>query len=468
VSLSGATRVAGTLLAIMGLAAGAAGCGDSSDLAIETVAAGDDFDEPTALAFRPGADGQLWVTNRGDDSIAIVSEPDGEATVVNRRDGYAEHFVALPSGISFDRTGKYFAVSNDSNNEVRGIDFKLNPERNRNFKNNNFMGPALFSAATYAQAGQSKRYLDDWPQPGFGHDPHDDLPRHQCPDKYWSTEASACVFPREGSHLDMLHGSPLSAGILHGESNVYYVLDGCGSRTARNRCRGDGHVVMYDFNRDHQEGNGFHGDGVTRRYLDAPFRRSKGVPSGIIEHDGSIYYADTGTGAVRRLHPDAGRREVLVGPWHPGAPSHHKHGTGITDWSDAAHGPADGDNPAAIDRWIATAGDQRLIAAAGSRWIKPMETLGEYSYVRDARGARIIPRAAVERPSGMAADEDHLYVADNATGRIHTFEWDGMRPGPMLETGSEGLGGLALDPSDEGWLYFTDTAGNSVNRVSVD
>ncbi|HZA90480.1 MAG TPA: hypothetical protein VE401_09625 [Solirubrobacterales bacterium] len=155
---------------------------------------------------------------------------------------------------------------------------------------------------------------------------------------------------------------------------------------------------MYDFNRDHQEGNGFHGDGVTRRYLDAPFRRSKGVPSGIIEHDGSIYYADTGTGAVRRLHPDAGRREVLVGPWHPGAPSHHKHGTGITDWSDAAHGPADGDDPAAIDRWIATAGDQRLIAAAGSRWIKPMETLGEYSYVRDARGARITRAARSSDP----------------------------------------------------------------------
>jgi hypothetical protein len=54
VSLSGATRLAGTLLSIMGLAGAAAGCGDSSDPAIETVVAGDDFDEPTALAFRPG------------------------------------------------------------------------------------------------------------------------------------------------------------------------------------------------------------------------------------------------------------------------------------------------------------------------------------------------------------------------------------------------------------------------------
>ena len=455
-------------LTLLGLAvvAGVAGCGGPSE--VEEVAGGDRFDKPTGLAFRPGAEGELWVTNHGDDSIAIVADAGGAATVSRRRDAYAEHFVAKPSGISFDSSGEYFAVANDSNNEVRGIDFKLNPERNRYFKDNNFMGPALFSAATYALAGQSKGYREDWPQPGYGHDPPDDMPRHQCVPKYWSQEATACIWPREGSHLDMLHGSPLSAGIVHQASNSYLLLDGCGSRTASNRCRGDGHVAMVDFNRDHQEGNGFHGDGIIRRFIDAPFSRSAGVPSGIVEHDGQIYYSDTGAGVVRRLDPASGSIDVLVGSWHPGPPSRHKQGTGPTDWAHVAHGPADGDDPAAIDEWIDSAGDRRLIDAQGRRWIKPMETLGEYSYVSGARGEEVLADDALQRPAGLAAGEDHLYVADNATGRIHTFDWDGLEPGPVLETGAERLGGLALDPSDEGEIYFTDIASDSVGRVTLD
>jgi hypothetical protein len=466
-SLQLPARIAAVVVALAGLGA-VAGCG-SSDPSVERVASGGDFDQPTALAFRPGDERELWVTNHGDDSIAIVSEPGVETTVENRRDGYAEHFVAKPSGIAFDDTGEQFAVSNDSNNEVRGLDFKLNPERNRFFKDNNFMGPTLFATNTYAQAGQSKRYLQDWPQPGYGHDPPDGgVPQHECPDRYWSVEAEACVFPREGSHIDMLHETPLSAGILHWTRNVFFVLDGCGKRTAENRCRGNGHVVMADFNRDHEEGNGFHGDGVIRRYPDAPFRRSEGVPSGIVEHDGSIYYADTGAGVVRRLRPDAGRTEVLVGPWHPGPASHHQKGTGVIDWSDAANAPADGDDPDAIDDWIARAGDQARIAAPGSCWIKPQESLGEYSNRGGALGEIVIPSGEVERPAGLAADEEHLYVADHATGRVHSFEWEGLEPGPVLETDAEGLGGLAIDPADQDWLYFTDLEANGVSRIRLD
>jgi hypothetical protein len=463
----GQMRIARPLLAIALLAAGAAGCGGTPGSAIETVASGSGLDEPTALAFRPGVEGELWVTNHGDDSIAIVSEPGGNATVDTRQDAYAEHFVARPAGISFDGSGKSFAVANDSNNEVRGMVFKLNPERNRHFKDNNFMGPTLFSADTYGLAGQTKKYLDDWPQPGWGHDPPADTQRHECPDEYWSPEADDCVWPREGSHLDMLHGSPLSAGILHDVTNAYYLLDGCGTRTANNRCRGDGHVVLVDFNRDHQEGNGFHGDGVIERYIDAPFERAEGISSGMVEHDGAIYYADTGAGVVRRLEPDSGEREVLVGPWHAGPVSHHEHGSGPTGWGDVAHGPADGDDPDAVDDWIDEHGDKRLIAAAGEDWIKPMETLGEYVYVRGAPGEAAIPPGTVERPSGLAAGEADLYVADNASGRIHSFTWDGMRPGPVLETGREGLAGLAVDPSDDRWLYFTDTAEDSIGRIRV-
>jgi sugar lactone lactonase YvrE len=457
------------MLALAGLAAMAVGCGDSSGDEVEMVASGEGVHEPTGLAFRPGAEGELWVTNHGDDSIAIVDDAGGEATVSNRRDAYAEHFVARPDGLAFDSRGEYVAVANDSNNEVRDMHFVMNPERNRFFKNNNFMGPTLFDASTYALAGQSKGYLDDWPQPGFGHDPPDDVPRHQCPAKYWSEEAANCIWPREGSHLDMLHGSPLAAGIVNLDSNLYFVLDGCGTRTATNKCRGDGHVVLVDFNRDHQEGNGFHGDGVIERFIDAPFTREEGVPSGIVEHQGEVFYADTGGGVVRRLDPDSGEREVAVGPWHPGPASHHLQGNGLTDWSDAAHGPPDGDDPRAVEDWVEDFGDTELIEELGRRWIKPQETLGEYVYVLGADGEEAVASGVAERPAGLAASDDRLYVADNANGEILAFSWDDFaQPQETIETGADSLGGLALDPADDGWLYFTDVGEDSVGRVALD
>jgi hypothetical protein len=99
---------AGAPVAIASLAAGATGCLGPSDPEVETVHAGAGLDQPTALAFRPGNPDEIWVTNRGDDSIAIVSDPGGEAAVDSRREAYAEHFVARPSGISFDRSWFYF------------------------------------------------------------------------------------------------------------------------------------------------------------------------------------------------------------------------------------------------------------------------------------------------------------------------------------------------------------------------
>jgi hypothetical protein len=56
----------------------------------------------------------------------------------------------------------------------------------------------------------------------------------------------------------------------------------------------------------------------------------------------------------------------------------------------------------------------------------------------------------------------------SATGRVHAFEWDRMRPGPVLETCAEGLEGLAVDPAGEDWPYFTDTEENSVKPIRLD
>lgn len=448
------------------LAAGCSTAGSSNEpdtVRVESVAAGDIFDAPHSLTVRPGTS-ELWVTNSGNDSLTVVdlAEP-GSARQL--RDGYGEHFTARPSGIAFDEDGDFFAVSNNSNNEVRDIEFVLNPERNSHFKGNNFMGPTLFSAETFALAGQNKQYLDDWPQPGISHDPPDDVPRHQCPAEYWSDSTARCVWPRQGSHLDMLHGNPLSTGITHDHANAYFVLDGCGARDDTNTCRGPGHVARVDFNRDHQEGNGFHGDAVTTRYVDLPYERVDGVPSGMFLHDGWVYYSDTGAGVVRRFRPDSGRYELMVDNWNDSPAGHGEQGPGVIDWSHIENGPGDGDDPETVAAWVERRGNHEAIAGAGDRWIRPMETLSEYSYVWEATREDVTAPDVIGRPAGLAAGDDSWFVSDHSSGRILEFAWDGT-PRRVFETGRSGVTGLATT-SDGQSLYFADSESDGIYRIDL-
>ncbi|HVF01605.1 MAG TPA: hypothetical protein VNA27_09780 [Rubrobacteraceae bacterium] len=257
----------------------------------------------------------------------------------------------------------------------------------------------------------------------MGHDPPDDIPKDDCPDQYWSDEVKQCLWPREGSHLDMLHGSPLSAGIAHRDKNQYIVLDGCGKSDNKGDCDGRGHVVFYDFNRDHQEGNGFHGDGVTRRYIDVPFTAVGGTSSGVLVRDGWLYYSDSGAGLVRRMKLDSGSTDVLVDSWagaHQGA--HGAQGPGVTQWAQVPQDYGDGDDPEVIDKWIQQSGNAALIEAAGDSWIKPRETLSEYSYVRGAIHEVAIESDRVKKPAGLAASDTSLFVADNASGVISEYD----------------------------------------------
>ena len=457
-----ALTAAGAVILLMATGCSSPGKSDPQALTPEPILVSELLDSPSALAMRPGTL-ELWIANSGDDSLTIIDLDDPDSAQ-RLQDGYGEHFTARPSGIAFNEDGTFFAISNDSNNEVRDMEFVLNPERESHFRNNNFMGPTLFSPETFALAGQNKAYLDDWPQPGISHDPPDDIPEHQCPAEYWAQGISQCAWPRQGSHLDMLHGNPLSTGVVHDAVNAYYVLDGCGVGDSRGSCDGPGHVARIDFNRDHQEGNGFHGDGVTQRYIDLPYKRVDGVPSGMMRHDGWVYYSDTGAGTVRRFQPDTGRFEVMVSNWNDSPASHGEHGPGVVDWSHLEDGPGDGDDPETVSAWVAEHGNQEAIDAAGDSWIMPRETLAEYSYVWEATAEEVAP-GSVDRPSGLVAGESSWFVADNDSGRILEFDWDGS-PGRVIETGLDGLTGLALS-EDGSELFFTDTDSNGVYRVRL-
>lgn len=457
-----ALTAAGAVILLMATGCSSPGKSDPQALTPEPILVSELLDSPSALAMRPGTS-ELWIANSGDDSLTIIDLDDPDSAQ-RLQDGYGEHFTARPSGIAFNEDGTFFAISNDSNNEVRDMEFVLNPERESHFRNNNFMGPTLFSPETFALAGQNKAYLDDWPQPGISHDPPDDIPEHQCPAEYWAQGISQCAWPRQGSHLDMLHGNPLSTGIVHDAVNAYYVLDGCGVGDSRGSCDGPGHVARIDFNRDHQEGNGFHGDGVTQRYIDLPYKRVDGVPSGMMRHDGWVYYSDTGAGTVRRFQPDTGRFEVMVSNWNDSPASHGEHGPGVVDWSHLEDGPGDGDDPETVSAWVAEHGNQEAIDAASDSWIMPRETLAEYSYVWEATAEEVAP-GSVDRPSGLVAGESSWFVADNDSGRILEFDWDGS-PGRVIETGLDGLTGLALS-EDGSELFFTDTDSNGVYRVRL-
>lgn len=420
---------------------------------LQLVLDGDLLDEPAGITLRPRVPGEIWVTNRGSDSLTRIRIAGERITAVTRTDAYAEHFVALPMGIDFSPDGARFAVANDSGNEVRWIDFRINPERNVHFRNNNFMGPTLFDAETYALAGQTKAYLDDWPQPGYGHDAPDSWPRDDCPVEYWSVETGLCMWPREGSHLDMIHATPFSTAIANITENVFLVLDGCGSRDDENRCLGDGHLALVDFNRDHGEGNGFHGDGYVHRYIDATFTRAEGFPSGIVVRADYAYYSDTGAGVVRRVDLDSGRTSVLVGPWHPGPVSHGRHGTGAIDWAYVVDSPGDGDSPPVIQAWVESAGSTALIAEAGTRWIMPQETLSEYAYVYGSPLVDLVPAGRVAVPTGLAASDAGLWVADGASGTLHLVAWEDGSERRTIETGLSGIGGIAWS-GEEGALYL--------------
>lgn len=211
----------------------------------EIANASNSLDGPTDLDFFPVlGKNELWIVNERTENEGGSTLTISNATADNRSfesliDGNSWHFMSLPTGIAFSDDNFNFASST-------GV-------QDANHDGGSFTGPSLWSSD-----------LDIYAQPSGGN----------------------------GSHLDMLHGSPFCMGIAHEVDNVFWVYD-------------DWHeeIVRYDFVEDHGPGNDDHSDGTVRRYGDIGIGKDGDVPNHLIldKETGWLYFVDNGQDRVMRL-----------------------------------------------------------------------------------------------------------------------------------------------------------------------
>jgi len=310
---------------------------------------------PRDLGFHPSRD-ELWVANTATDGVVIYDAPGTpEQSTDEQIDVYSNHFMETVSSIAWgegsaDTDGEEaFASCQESRNTYDG---QMAP--------NDFMGPTLWPGdrAVFAKANQNSQTL-------------------------------------LGSHLDMLHASPMCMGIAHDSGNAYWVFDG------RN-----GHLVYYDFAKDHGPGGDFHGDGIIRRYKEVELSRKKDVASHMeLDKDsGLLYIADTGNGRVVEVDTSSG----------------------------------------------AVAGNLQQI----------MEPLEEFSKVEGVSQRTLIE--GLSRPSGLALDGETLFISDNSEGTIVAYSLEGEELG-RIQTPAESIMGIEVGP--EGKLWYVDSDAEELVRV---
>ncbi len=203
------------------------------------------LNKPTDLDFFPVlGKNELWVINErteseGGSTLTIADATTDDRSFEHKVDGNSWHFMSLPTGIAFSDDNFNFANS-------PGV-------LDANHSGGTFTGPALWSSDPSIYA-----------QPSGGN----------------------------GSHLDMLHGSPYSMGIAHEVDNTFWIYDNYHKD-----------IVRYDFVSDHGPGNDDHSDAIVRRYSDIGINATGGIPSHMIlnKETGWLYFVDNGNRRVMKL-----------------------------------------------------------------------------------------------------------------------------------------------------------------------
>lgn len=200
--------------------------------------------KPRDLDFHPNGD--LWVVNQGTQNTGGSTVTIKNAGEINQTSQYIKdpnswHFMNLPSGIAFGMNTNFGTSTSiyDANHNGGAP----------------FTGPALWPSASGIYGVQP---------PGGN-----------------------------GSHLDMLHGSPYCMGIAWQKDNIYWVTD-----------MNNNDVVMYDFAQDHGPGQANHDDGIIRRYTGQSISWINQATSSHLAFDDNkkwLYVVDGGGKKVIRL-----------------------------------------------------------------------------------------------------------------------------------------------------------------------
>jgi hypothetical protein len=222
-----------------------------------TVIAGDaeGVQSPNDLAFHPADDrkDELWILNegtsfQGGQTVTLYNAGHSDQQPDVRRDGNAWHFMSMPTALAFG----------DNGNWATGVGVQ-----DANHSDGTFAGPSLWSSDmdVYAEVGDP---------------PTQDV---------------------NGSHLDMLHGSPFAMGIAHETDNAYWVFDGY-----------HGYIVRYDFQTPHPAGGHDHSNGLVHRYKEVEIEHQDSVPSHMIldKDSGWLYINDTGNQRIIRMDINTG------------------------------------------------------------------------------------------------------------------------------------------------------------------
>ena len=323
------------------------------------------LEEPRDLEFHPSPQraSELWVVNRATDSATIIQDAGNLGqTSETRQDAYGYHFMEEVSAIAFGADhvefDYQFATAQESRNTYNG---QGDP--------NDFMGPALWPSSLDHYAVENQ-------------------------------ESGGLL----GSHLDMLHESPLGMGVAHDVGNAYWYNDGF-----------YGELVHYDFNEDHDTGEDDHSDGVVKRYTEINLTRVADVPGHMDKDQGSgiLYIADTGGGRVL---------------------------------------------------WVNTSDqDTTVTDISGSE--SQMEVLAEYSEVTDVEWG--VLSSGLSRPSGLVVHENKVFVSQNGNNRITAYNLDETGKAAIgsrtMETNASSIMGLEIGPS--GKLWYVDAEKDVVVRL---
>jgi len=293
----------------------------------------------TDLAFDPQT-GNLWVIGYGDNSTHVGSGLTGDApNPVWKRavDPAARHFMHKPPAFAMTPNG-FWGICGDNDNSQNG-------------PANLFMGPATFSMDPTIFAKRTAGGL--------------------------------------GSHLDMLHSTPVCRGIAHVKDATFWVFNGY-----------DLSLDRYEFAAPHEPGGDDHSDGSIFRFAEGKVKPADDGTSSHVFYDAEdkfLYVADTGNKRVVRLDTSSGKK--------------------------------------------------------GGSLPRRNEPLIDEAYMDDAALEEIVAPGTLEKPSGLEVKGGLVYLTDAATSKFHVFDKTGKAVRSLetdLPAGS--LSGFVFGPDGKIWF----------------